>query len=128
MTTVESILKLSAGKELDAAVHEFVFGLTEGAPLKYSANTNLLRTITDASLPLSVGRMADNDPSFTKERPYFAEDTRPIVSRGQKRIRVVAATPEVALCKAACILSRHRKDDATEKQTEKQNDETPKGN
>jgi hypothetical protein len=100
----KEIVALARGRELDLAVHRLVFrSESEKNVPRYSTSSAAFSIIEGTELPIAVGRSQKSDAFFNPDKPFFAEDRTPIVVKGQRTMRVIAATPEVALCKAACI-------------------------
>lgn len=99
MLTIEQIIKLRPGLELDRAIHEHLFSRT-GRPHKYST-THAALEILDA-VPMQVERLREADPEFKPERPFRCRFQLGPIEEPDER-SVTAATAPVALCKAALI-------------------------
>lgn len=103
MTPAE-ITALPVGPELNEAVDRIVFGVDnpDGNTPKYSTSAALL-ILEKTELPFRVGRLSKRDVGYTDARPFLAEDTTPPTAKGMFPLRVIAATPAIALCKLALI-------------------------
>ena len=102
--TPQEIAALPRGEELDRAVASIVFGVEapDGNTPKYSGQA-ALSILEKRDLPLKVGRIMRADPAWSEARQFYAEDQTPSTAKGMFPLRVVAATPSVALAKLACI-------------------------
>ncbi len=108
--TPQEIAALPVGPELDRTVARLVFGAEkpDGNTPKYSKDA-AWRIFEQTELPIRLGRISRRDPNYTDARPFYAEDTTPPTAKGMFPLRVIAATPQVALCKLACIYMVHNK-------------------
>ncbi len=99
MLTIEQIIAMRPGPELDRAVHEHLFSRT-GRPHKYST-TNAAIEILDV-VPMQLERLREADPDFKPERPFRCRFQLGPIEEPDAR-SVTAATAQVALCKAALV-------------------------
>lgn len=99
MLTIEQIIAMRPGLELDRAVHEHLFSRT-GRPHKYST-TNAALEILDV-VPMQIERLREADPDFKPERPFRCRFQLGPIEEPDERT-VTAATAAVALCKGALI-------------------------
>ncbi len=100
--TPSDIAALPKGRDLDEHVERLVFGKDPKPSTPRYSTTNHALAILGLNLPFGVGRANRQDAFYNEAKPYFAEDRTPTV-KGQFPLRVIASTPEVALCKLACI-------------------------
>lgn len=92
---LQVIIEATAGPQLDRLVHRHVFN-REGPPKKYSTDISKITPCMD-TLTIGVGRSAPKDYGFREDKPYWA---------GHPSVALFnAATPEIALCKAALFFS-----------------------
>lgn len=99
----EAILALSAGPELDLAVHQKIFSLP-GKPKSYSTKASAAMKLLDM-LPVFAARVATDHPSFDANKPYIAGTLAwsGTVNNDVTTVRVKSASWMVALCKAALL-------------------------
>lgn len=101
--TIQEVIALPPGRALDRAVHVAVFGGAPGDhPPGYSTTRRAYEILE--TLPLAVGALARTENDFINDntRPYWASE---MLNGKQHRFKITAATPEIALCKAALLYS-----------------------
>jgi hypothetical protein len=109
--TIEQILGLQPGPELDRLVHEHVFGKV-GRRKAWSTTSAALELIGPAAI--AAGPRPSTDPDFKADRPFWASTFEHISTEesGHGYVttnRVFSATLPLAICKAALISTLHRK-------------------
>lgn len=103
--TVEQILALPPGPDLDRAVHSQALGRPGRAPL-YSTKQEVAVDLI-AQLPIGVARLAQNAPGYRPEKPFvaFLLEKSPRDATYFAATSVASATLAVALCRMALLFT-----------------------